>query len=695
MENWTVSLQSPEETSQISQILENLPVNQRVICFDFFDTIVTRCVPPEYTKEIAASLLSELLGGQVTGEEIYQYRRDIERHLCEENLKNSGELEFQFEDLSELLCTKLSKKCTSGFIDNPQRLYGEMLSIEVAVEKKVQRISSEMLHVLEHLYKAHFQIYLVSDFYLPENQFREILRWHDLEYLFSDVYVSSERGVSKGSGKIYPLICSELNVTPDQLVMIGDNDHADVRMASEHGVRAIHLKPKRQEKLINCLNKNNNRSVISLFDGIQIDNAQPFSEMGLSLWYFTHQLFQKLHEDEASDVFFLSKEGEFLKKLFELYQTELFGKIIIRTHYLLASRKSTFIASLRPLEKEDFSRLLDHYRDISLKDFLQSLNFKPADIAKLCTVPDINYDQRLTEIRNHSTFKSLLKNDIFKKVYEKMRCGQKRNFLNYFKSFGIDFPSNGIHLVDVGWKGSIQDNIYHILDKKTVVNGYFVGLLNPTEQYENNKKTGVLFNVPQLSSYQSIYNNNRSLFEMMLGASHGSADFYLSEPLSINIDENARSNDDCGKQSLSADNPFVMTLDLPEERELFKKLIEPLQKNMLLLNSRLNKAFMIAQKIPPEQWIARHHARMVYMPSQQEVSFFESLFHLENFGIFEFTDFSANNSLSFGEKVKNLFRVIRNPQLLETGIWPPIILKKMGIGWFRYLDGKRRYKNDI
>ena len=441
--------------------------------------------------------MSELLNGQVLGEEIYQYRKDIERHLCEKNLKKSGELEFQFEDLSEALWSKLSKKCTCSFIDNPQRLYREMLSIEVAVEKKVQRVSSEMLHVLEHLYKANFKIYLVSDFYLPENQFREILRWHDLEYLFSDVFVSSDRGASKGSGKIYPLICSELNVAPDQLVMIGDNAHADVRMASEHGVRAIHLTPKYPETLIKCLN--GNRSATSLFDEIQIDNAQPFSEMGVSLWYFTHQLFQKLCEVEARDVFFLSKEGEFLKKLFELYQTELFGKIIIRTHYLLVSRKSTFIASLRSLEKEDFSRLLDHYRDISLKDFLQSLNFKPSDITKICTVPDINYDQRLTEIRNHSTFKSLLKNDIFQKVYEKRRCEQKRNFLNYFKSFGIDFPSKGIHLVDVGWKGSIQDNIYHILDKKTVVNGYFVGLLNPTEQYANNKKTGILYNVPQLS----------------------------------------------------------------------------------------------------------------------------------------------------------------------------------------------------
>ena len=42
------------------------------------------------------------------------------------------------------------------------------------------------------------------------------------------------------------------------------------------------------------------------------------------------------------------------------------------------------------------------------------------------------------------------------------------------------------------------------------------------------------------SSYHNIYNNNRSLFEMVLGASHGSADFYLREPLSIDNNVEAR-----------------------------------------------------------------------------------------------------------------------------------------------------------
>ncbi len=84
-------------------------------------------------------------------------------------------------------------------------------------------------------------------------------------------------------------------------------------------------------------------------------------------------------------------------------------------------------------------------------------------------------------------------------------------------------------IVDVGWKGSIQDNLFYILDQEVAVAGYYVGSLIATERRKNNRKQGLLFDdTPRLSPYFHVYNNNRSLYEMMLGASHGSADGYYT-----------------------------------------------------------------------------------------------------------------------------------------------------------------------
>ena len=78
-------------------------VNQPIVCVDYFDTIVIREVEPEYTKEIASQLLSQLLGGTVSGKQLYKHRQHIEREIAETNRAATGELEFSLIDFSSRL----------------------------------------------------------------------------------------------------------------------------------------------------------------------------------------------------------------------------------------------------------------------------------------------------------------------------------------------------------------------------------------------------------------------------------------------------------------------------------------------------------------------------------------------------------------------------------------------------------------
>ena len=74
------------------------------------------------------------------------------------------------------------------------------------------------------------------------------------------------------------------------------------------------------------------------------------------------------------------------------------------------------------------------------------------------------------------------------------------SFIPYWGgTFGINYLLV-IALVDVGWKGSIQNNIYKSLDGKVSVQGYFLGSLSPTEINRDNLKNGILFSdVPEHS----------------------------------------------------------------------------------------------------------------------------------------------------------------------------------------------------
>ena len=248
----------------------------------------------------------------------------------------------------------------------------------------------------------------------------------------------------------------------------------------------------------------------------------------------------------------------------------------------------------------------------------------------------------------------------------------------------------GLNIVDVGWKGSMQDNLFRILSSSIKISGYYIGLLDGGMSLNTPlmKKKGVLFSyLPEDAQFFSVYNNNRALFEMMFGASHGSAEGYYRSRGEVNFRDNGRLYGKYG-------DVYVAVAEASEESDLFSSTIQPLQKGLYHAFSRVSESFLSSyQQGPPEDWFAAQHARMVFLPTKSEVDFFESLYHLENFGVFEFTTFQAGKKMSLKKRAFNLRAVINDPGLLEIGFWPPVILRHLGVGWYRIIDGWKRYRS--
>jgi hypothetical protein len=225
--------------------------------------------------------------------------------------------------------------------------------------------------------------------------------------------------------------------------------------------------------------------------------------------------------------------------------------------------------------------------------------------------------------------------------------------------------------------------------------GYYAGFLAAAVKQPNNSKQGLLFDNTKPLPYFNVYNNNRSLFEMMLGASHGSADgYFMAEEFASQPDDHHREI----YQRIETENGelLIAALDMPEERALFEEKIRPLQEQMLAEAARLNTACLCSACASPDlEWFARRHARMVFLPSSKEIDFFEGLYHLENFGVFEYTDFRSRSRLSLKQRWQNFITMRRNPAMLETGIWPPIILRRLGLGWYQHLNGRRRLQREF
>lgn len=663
-------------------IIEAAGQNPDVVFIDFFDTIVERTVNPEDVKKISSRKLSELLGGRFSHSEIYSIRSSLEKDICNSNFSSGYDLEFNFFTLRDQLAEKLSTR--SGIPSTSIAQW--IVNIELSTECAVQLTDPTVVKLLEGLRNNSIPVYLISDFYLPKPLFFELLDHHSLTHFFKEIFVSADDLLTKRSGRRYVDIRKKLLHDDTKAVMIGDNYEADYSKALEHGLAAIHIDRSEKhkfyrskkldfgnwnllEKQIKCVIKQDNVSKV-------------FPELALTLSYSISKLFHELTITGHQEVFFLSREGQFLKSLFDDYQdiTGHHGSRRIQSHYFCVSRRSTFLPSLKLLKHEDFETLFRQYRRISIIEFLENLGLSHLS-EPLGEDLGVDVSARFEDLSSSDIFPKLISNQRFINAYEKRRKEQFDAFSTYLCSFQNDNPSSKIAVVDVGWKGTIQDNIYNFLtnggSKKTgfkSIDGYYIGLVAPGNKNEMNRKWPLIFScLNGRSKGFEFFNENRSLFEITLAANHGSVRGY---------------------SMTSKNSASPLFEDFTIECQLFEDKISPLQENLRDAIQRITKHLNenTYSKSKLHSFVTRQHARMVLKPSQREIQWLLSSFHVENFGVFETSRFSLNgNQLSISDRVKFTYRLLTKKPPQDLGFWPWLTIKQKALPFLHIAYASRRW----
>ncbi len=248
------------------------------------------------------------------------------------------------------------------------------------------------------------------------------------------------------------------------------------------------------------------------------------SNYAFSLYLFTMRLYEELGVNNSKDVLFMSREGQFLKKLFERY-CELrkeFGLDVmnIATHYFYGSRNSTMAASLASLEDENFDLLFRFFTFLSSSAFMHSIGFSQEQIVEVGESVKGNIKRYHVNYHKSKYFKELKQCKTFRKIYEENRTSQKEAFTRYMNSFNLDYKKDGLVFVDIGYHGTMQDLINKFFNSEVPIKGYFVKSRSPKE--ERDFKIGLLsdksntrFPGENINSYDA-YN-----YEQILRADHG------------------------------------------------------------------------------------------------------------------------------------------------------------------------------
>lgn len=347
--------------------------------------------------------------------------------------------------------------------------------------------------------------------------------------------------------------------------MMGDNKVSDIQNAEKYGLHTIHLKHT-SHKIRN--RKNLFGSDIRAFEKVcrEIErdcqkSPHPFSEFALHFYFFTERLYIKSKRTGVKNLFFLAREGHYLKRLFDTYQemNRFTDEVKINTHYLKMSRHSALQIALKPLQEEDFKAFKGSLGRMSILDFLNGLNISEPTIKHIMGGLVGVSEEVLSEFFRSDVFLRLKQNSTFVTHYENYRTRQKSAFADYLENFGVNFEQEGVHLVDVGWGGTMQENLYRYWDKKIPVTGYYLGLKEVYNIQPGTKRYGLNFSIyPSRNHTDDVLMANGQLYEQLLAAPHGSTIGYTS----------------------NNSKPDAVYFHEENEKQVFEKLIYPVQEFM-------------------------------------------------------------------------------------------------------------------
>ncbi|MCF2155744.1 HAD hydrolase-like protein [Photobacterium carnosum] len=622
--------------------------NIEFIFTDFFDTVVSRKCHPEEIKRKWCKNVIEMYDIDLATEELYNLRINIEAELCYVNNELYSEIEFKYIDLCSRLSNILDITC-----EDSKSLYSSFLDIELEIEKNNQYLNDDVISFLKKQKKQNKKIYLVSDFYLSDTSISKLIEYHGLDGVFDEIFVSSTLMKTKRSGSLYKHITDKENIDPKSVFMIGDNHYNDIVMSNSNGIHAHHIirdfslynQSLSNDKNIKII-KNEYRKILKVNSGI-------FSWMSIPLFFFIKKLYLKLKKNKVKNVIFLAREGEFLKELFDLYLVYR-GDESIQTHYMYASRRGTYLPSLFELNEDTFDKVLNQYPTISLTTLLNSLGLSKYIDGLKKEIKNVEFENVHLNLKLSDDFKNLLKNDIFKELFQKESEIRRKHLSDYMNSL---IANEDIHLVDVGWKGSIQDNIQSALNRK--VCGYYCGILPNAKITSENVKSGLLFEyINNKCLGDPIFNEFRASFEVFCAASHGSLIRYVDGPIFGDLEDN------------------------PYELQLYRDKIRPIQiniKNVITAYCKLENKYSISF-LDIQRILKPIYKRNILIPSSIEIDEFSSYKHYENFGVFNYSSFNSESS-----RVLYLKSLIKNPHLtLAKEWWKPMGFRNNGFSILKY-----------
>ncbi len=466
----------------------------KVIAFDIFDTLLVRPVlHPETAKTIVGRRNQEGVGVDFSG---------IRMH-AEELARSSAGRDVGLEEIYTEFALLTGKQ-----VDEVRHLC--MLEEEVELHLVAPR--PECIDMFNHALRSGKRVVLVSDMFLPRRIIEKMLSENGVTG-YHALYLSSDIGVRKDTGELYRLLLEREQITPGELLMVGDNEHSDVQIPMNLGVQVCHvLRPievaralPRFSEIIDWTRTKGDLSeqlalglvINKLFRPIFYPALDPanliyggpeqigYAVVGPAVLSFCLWLMETAKKDGIEKLYFLAREGQLLKIVYDRVATH--AEDAIPSEYLVLSRRAVTVPMIESLD-DIFRIAADHeYFPNELKKFLQyryGLMLEDDDLNNLYK-KGLWKEEKLVEVKGDIRQLKPVLEELAEKIVTLGRV-ERQGLTAYLNMIGLNDVASAA-VVDVGYSATIQGMLSGFLRKP--IQGYY--MLTSVRSRENCAKHNI------------------------------------------------------------------------------------------------------------------------------------------------------------------------------------------------------------
>lgn len=498
--------------------------SEMVQSFDVFDTAISRKYA---TPEDVHWHLGEILTIQKlvrNPEEFYVARQHAERSAWQVSNYRKA---INIWQIYSIIAARLN------WPDDEAR---KAMKEEVRLEYEAAMPVLDLLTTIKAARAAGHRVCFISDMHLLTEHIEKMLGKLTILQPEELVFVSSDVGQTKRSGRMFKEVLQKLNIPPKALLHTGDHKVADVESPRKLGIKTkpyLRAILNRHEEYLARQpvgNKWRERSlaVVSKLSRLEFPAGRADSKLAELICStvapfitaYASWLLSQASKRGIKKLFFLARDMEIVHSVAaELARAK--GSEV-ECIYLHASRKAWQAPSYEGASAFDLSWLLDHLRDGGIEEVLARL-LPPGDVKLIkAEMPHVFSGGSGAHLSKQNVC-ALLQTEPLASHIKRTAQARRNLLLKYLDSMRF-VPDDSCALVDAGWRGTLQKCLvkcYKMNGVTPKINAFYIGLSISNHDTEQWQGTFLPHEIVHQYGYSLC-----ALLESFLTAKHGSTSGY-------------------------------------------------------------------------------------------------------------------------------------------------------------------------